>query len=402
MMKQFERYLLRRMTVVTFWALVWATLLVLTTQVLLRLNILTASEQALFAFLKVALVLIPSVLGIVAPFALLIGVGQVLNSMNADSELVVMEAAGAGPASIFRPILVLSAAIAALTFANSNLLEPRANRALGDTLAAASADLLSVAVRSGSFKKLADGLYVHIGEMYAGGEFGGVFLSDRRSEDEELVYYAERGRLVQIGEEQFMLLADGQAHQRSGDNQQISIVSFDSYAIDLSSFLPTGERGILRPREQTTAYLLNPPEDDFFRKNYPEEIEKRLVGRLTHWVYPLMFGLIGCIFLGKAHSNRQDQVQSIVLMTAGIIALRGFGFYSAEAAGQSEAMRIAAYGVPYGATAIYFLLAVSGFTFTVPKVVRRRIEAVQVRIDGWVERVQKWSLRRGRKETRAT
>ena len=50
-MKEFERYLFRRMALLTFWSLVSATLLVLTTQVLLRLNILTSSEQALMAFL---------------------------------------------------------------------------------------------------------------------------------------------------------------------------------------------------------------------------------------------------------------------------------------------------------------------------------------------------------------
>ena len=274
-MREFEGYLFRRMAVLTFWSLVSATLLVLTTQVLLRLNILTSSEQALLAFGKITIFLIPSVLSIVAPFALLIGITQVLNGMNSDSELVVMESAGAGPWVVLRPILALSVLISAFTFASANMLEPRANRAFGDTIAEASADLLSLAVRKGSFQRLSEGLYVHIDQMYPGGDFGGIFLSDRRGENNDVVYFAKRGRVLQVGEERFLVLADGEAQQRDTQSGKISIVTFDSYALDLSSFLPsTNDRKTFRPREQSTLYLLNPPEDDYFKNQHPGEISK--------------------------------------------------------------------------------------------------------------------------------
>jgi hypothetical protein len=93
-MKQIERYIFRRMSSLTFWSLSAVTLLVLTTQVLIRVNVLTTTGQAFGAFAMLAATLIPSVVPIVAAFALLIGVSQVLSSMNSDSELVVVEAAG--------------------------------------------------------------------------------------------------------------------------------------------------------------------------------------------------------------------------------------------------------------------------------------------------------------------
>ncbi|TDH38893.1 LptF/LptG family permease [Pseudohoeflea suaedae] len=400
-MREFEGYLFRRMAVLTFWSLVSATLLVLTTQVLLRLNILTSSEQALLAFGKITIFLIPSVLSIVAPFALLIGITQVLNGMNSDSELVVMESAGAGQWVVLRPILALSVLISALTFASANVLEPRANRAFGDTLAAASADLLSLAVRKGSFQRLSDGLYVHIDEMFPGGEFGGIFLSDRRSENTDLVYFANRGRVVQVADERFLVLAEGQAQQRDTKSGNISIVTFDSYALDLSSFLPsTGDRKIFRPREQSTPYLLNPPEDDFFRKRYPGEISKEVVERMTGWLYPLAFGFLAFIYMGKAVTNRQEKVQSIVGVVGGVVLLRAFGFYSAEEAGQSTAMYLAAFAVPVAATAISFLLAATGATPRMPSAISRRIAIVTHRVTKLYEQLEARYRRKLRREAK--
>lgn len=397
LMKEFERYLFRRMALLTFWSLISATLLVLTTQVLLRLNILTASEQALMAFLKVSFFLIPNVLSIVAPFALLIGITQVLNGMNSDSELVVMESAGAGPMLVFKPIVLLSLIISVLTLASGNFFEPRANRAFGDTLAEASADLLSVAVRKGSFQKLDDGLYVHINEMFPGGDFGGIFLSDRRAEDTELVYFARRGRMIEVGDERFLVLAEGQAQQRDVKSNKISIVSFDSYALDLSSFLPNAERKIFQPREQSTAYLLNPPEDDFFRKAYPEEISKQIVERLTGWIYPLLFGFIAFVYMGKAVTNRQEKVQSITGVVGMVMLVRAFGFYSSEEAGLSTGMWIAAFAVPAGATLVYLLLAVTGRVPRMPAPMSRRIAIISQQISQTYQRLNSWYMTRIRR-----
>ena len=394
-MKEFERYLFRRMALLTFWSLVSATLLVLTTQVLLRLNILTSSEQALMAFLKVSFFLIPNVLSIVAPFALLIGVTQVLNGMNSDSELVVME--GAGPMLVFKPVLVLSVIISVLTFASGNLFEPRANRAFGDTLAEVSADLLSVAVRKGSFQQLDDGLYVHINEMFPGGDFGGIFLSDRRAENTELVYFARRGRMLQVGDERFLVLAEGQAQQRDTRSGNISIVSFDSYALDLSSFMPNSERKALKPREQSTAYLLNPPADDLYLQKYPEDISKQVVERLTGWLYPLLFGFIAFVYMGKAVTNRQEKFQSITGVVGVVVVLRAFGFYSAEEAGLSSTMWVAAFAVPAGATLLFLFLAVTGRLPRMPAWMSRRIAIAGHHVSQTYQRLNSWYLKRIRR-----
>lgn len=374
-MKQIERYIFRRMGLLTFWSLTAVTLLVMTTQVLIRVNVLTTTGQALGTFLMLAATLIPSVLSIVAPFALLIGVGQVLSSMNSDSELVVVEAAGVPPATVLKPVLVLSASISLMVLVVGNFVEPWSNHKLYDVLAQAQSDLFSVAVRSGTFMQLEDGLYVQVNEKLASGELGGIFLADSRTEGNETIYYARSG-VIRKSEEtdtNILYLVDGELQQRDVSTDKISIVTFSSYALDMAAFVPAGNASARRPKEQSTLYLLNPDQDDYYYTSARNVISEELVQRFSSWMYPLAFGLVAYSFLGKARSNRYEQFQNGALVASITLGARGFGFYSNEAAGSSFVMELASYLVPATLIIVFGYLALNGKALTMPKAWARLI-----------------------------
>ncbi|MCY0094501.1 LptF/LptG family permease [Hoeflea ulvae] len=386
-MKQIERYILRRMSLLTFWSLTAVTLLVMTTQVLIRVDVLTTTGQALSAFLLLAATLIPSVLSIVAPFALLIGVGQVLSVMNSDSELVVIEAAGVPPATVLKPVLVLSTVVSLMVLLVSNFVEPWSNSKLYDVLAQAQSDLFSVAVRSGTFMRLEDGLYVQVNEKLPGGELGGIFLADSRTEGNETIYYARSGVVRAVGETNILYLVDGELQQHNLTNDQISIVTFTSYALDMAAFVPAGQASARRPKEQTTPYLLDPAADDYYLVNANFTIKQELVQRFSTWMYPLAFGLVAFTFLGKARSNRHEQFQNGAIVAGITLGARGFGFYSGEAAGGSVFMETLSYAVPAAIIGIFGFLALTGRTLTIPRAWARLndrlIEYARNRIERW-------------------
>lgn len=386
-MTQIERYILKRMASLTFWSLIAVTLLVMTTQVLIRVDVLTTTGQAFGAFMLLAATVIPSVLSVVAPFALLIGVAQVLSGMNSDSELVVVEAAGARPATVLRPVLLLSAAVSIMVLLVANFVEPWSNRKLYDVLAQAQSDLFSVAVRSGTFMKLEDGLYVQVNEKLPGGALGGIFLSDTRTEGTEAIYYAKNGIIRPSPDSDILLLIDGELQQRDTSNSQISIVTFSSYALDMAAFVPAGQAAIRRPKEQATDYLLDPPEDDYYVTSMPSALKEELVQRFSTWLYPLAFGLIAFTFLGKARSNRHEQFQNSALVAGIALSARGLGFYTVEEAGVSSTMEVLAYAVPTALIVLFGALALSGRALTMPKawarLNERLIEAVMARLQRW-------------------
>jgi lipopolysaccharide export system permease protein len=383
-MKQIERYILRRMASLTFWSLAAVTLLVMTTQVLIRVDVLTTTGQAIGAFMLLAATIIPSVISIVAPFALLIGVGQVLSGMNSDSELVVVEAAGARPATVLKPVMALSVTLSILVLLVSNFVEPWSNRKLYDVLAQAQSDLFSVAVRSGTFMQLENGLHVQVNEKLPGGALSGIFLSDTRAEGTEAIYYAKNGVIRPVGETNVLLLLDGELQQRDLSNDQISIVTFTSYALDMAAFVPAGQSAARRPKEQSTAYLLNPPTGDHYADTSPHIVKQELVQRFSSWMYPLAFGLIAFTFLGKARSNRHEQFQNGALVAGIALGARGFGFYSVEEAGLDPVMELLSYALPLGLIALFGALAITGRALTIPKAWARLndqlIEAVVARL----------------------
>ena len=174
-MKLIERYIFRRVLILSVATLVITTAIALTTQVLLRVDLLSSTGQSLLTFLELAGLLVPSMFIIVAPFALLIGAAQTLTTMNADSELAVIETSGASPAMTARPVLSIALLFSIATLLMSLYAEPWANRHLRDLLHRASADLFSAAVQSGSFHQIEDDLHVNIAEKLPGGGLGGIF-----------------------------------------------------------------------------------------------------------------------------------------------------------------------------------------------------------------------------------
>lgn len=389
-MKQIERYIFRRMSSLTLWSLSAVTLLVLTTQVLIRVNVLTTTGQAFGAFAMLAATLIPSVVPIVAAFALLIGVSQVLSSMNSDSELVVVEAAGVPPTTVLKPVLALSAAISLMVLVVSNFIEPWANSKLYDVIAQAQSDLFSVAVRSGAFMKLEDGLYVQVNEKLPGGELGGIFLSDTRTEGNETIYYARSG-VIRKSEEtdtNILYLVDGELQQQDLSNNRISIVTFSSYALDMAAFVPAGGSAAKRPNERSTLYLLDPDPNDYYYAGPKNIIKQELVKRFSSWTYPLAFGLVAFSFLGKARSNRHEQFQNGALVAAIALSARGLGFYSAEAASISPVMEAVSYLVPAGLIVVFGFLTVSGRALTIPKAWAQLNNRLFDGLSVWLERFQ--------------
>src|SRR5690606_4700763 len=140
LLKLIERYLLRRALAMTLASLCLVTLIVLTTQALLYINILTQSGQSLLTFLVLALTLVPAMVMIVMPFALLLGAASTLNRMNGDSELAVLEAAGAGRMILVRPVMSIAAGATAISLVIVLLLEPWTSAMRRDLRVAAGAD----------------------------------------------------------------------------------------------------------------------------------------------------------------------------------------------------------------------------------------------------------------------
>ena len=234
-MKVIERYILRRVFVVFAGALFWTLAIVWTTQVLARIDLVTDSGQTALTFFEIATLMLPSIIPMVIPFALIIGIAQTLSTMNTDSELVVMSAAGTPSMTTIRPIILLALAASMVSFVVDNGVDPYARERSRQKIAAARADLLSLVVQEGTFRKIEDGLFVQIGERLPDGNLGQIFVADSREKNVDLAYYAKNGSVLNQNGKSMLMMFDGVINRKTPDGD-VSVIHFTSYAFDLAEF----------------------------------------------------------------------------------------------------------------------------------------------------------------------
>ena len=100
------------------------TTLMWITQALRDFDLMTNQGQSILVFVGITSLIIPLLLMIIAPVALMIAVAYVLNKLGNDSELIVMNSAGMPPKVLFMPFFVVGAVVSVFVMALSVYLSP--------------------------------------------------------------------------------------------------------------------------------------------------------------------------------------------------------------------------------------------------------------------------------------
>jgi lipopolysaccharide export system permease protein len=350
-----ERYILRRIATVALAALVLTTAMALTTQVMNRVDFLTSSGQTLQTMGWLSLFLIPPMVVVAMPFALLVGVLSTLRGMNQNSELAVLEASGASIAGRARPALLLATIATAIVFVLSVWLEPASSRQIRELIARAAGDLLSAAIQSGGFKQVEEGLVIQIAEKRAGGEFGGIFVSDERDPESHITYVADSGALITEQGRTLMLVRNGEIQRRNPADNSITFIRFDLYSLDVSTF-SAPQSANFGPKQQPTSYLFNPsPEDPVFQ-DLPHLFTAELHKRFSEPLYPMMMVLVALFYSVNARSNRRETLTAVILASSICFGARAVGFASVSGAGDELLFQILIYGMPGGMILLFAVL----------------------------------------------
>ena len=380
-MKVIESYILRRAVAIFMATLLWVLAIVWTTQVLLRIDIVTSNSQSTAAFFQIAFLILPSVIPIVIPFAVGIAVAQTLTTMNTDSELIVIGAAGASRMTVIRPMLILAVATSLVCLAITSYVNPPARQKMRALLAESRAGLITTVIDEGAFQKIEDGLFIQIGKRLPDGRLGGIFVADSREKGTELIYYAKEGATVEIDGSQLLVMQDGMVHRKVGDN--ISVVRYTSYAFDLSEFTASsGGAPSLKPKDRDLAYLFNPDANDTYQQRHPQIYRSEIHRRFSEWLYPLVFALVGLAVAGDSRSFRESRIHPLLSTMTIALAFRWAGFFFNEKLEGSAAFTAAVYLVPLGACLLSIFFIATNRVMELPMSAVERMLALLKRIAG--------------------
>jgi lipopolysaccharide export system permease protein len=377
------RYIFRTTFGAFLVVLISVTLLMWITQALRNIDLITNQGQSILVFVAITGLIIPLLMLLIAPIALMIAVAHVLNRLGNDSELIVMNAAGMPPWHIFRPFLAVGMVVALMVAAISIYISPKCLRELRLWITSVRADVITNSIQPGRFFVLEGKLTLHIRDRLANGQLVGVLIDDQRNPKERLSVLAEQGDILTNDRGTYLVLENGTIQRFEAGQRDPTIVRFDQYAFDLSRLSGGAPRVTFSVQERFPWELLNPPADDPLYQVQAGGFQAELHNRLTAPLYPIAFLIVTFAYLGAPRTTRQSRAMSLVGALFVIAALRGIGFVGAVAGAKTPA----ALAIPYVAIAVTVALGLWGIARGViiepPAFVTR---AVDVLVEGVTRR----------------
>lgn len=319
------RYIFRTTLGAFVLVLVGLTAAIWLTQALRDVDLMTNQGQSALVFIGITSLVIPPLVLVIAPVALVVAVSHSLHRLGTDSEIIVMNGAGMRPWRLLQPFVAVTMVASIMLIANSAYVAPESMRTLRRWLTEVRTDLVSNIVQPGRFTAIEAGLAFNIRERRPNGLLVGIMLDDRRDPSQRVTILAERGEIVKNSNGNFLLLENGSIQRHEHSQRDPNIVQFDRYAFDLSQFAST-QTVRYTVRERYLWQLIKPDADDQLAVDQPGQFRAELHDRVLAPIYPIAFMLIAFAFLGAPRTTRQSATWSISGVIGAVALLRLTGF----------------------------------------------------------------------------
>jgi lipopolysaccharide export system permease protein len=335
------RYIFRTTFGAFLVVLISVTMLMWITQAMRNIDLMTNQGQAILVFIGLTALIIPLLVLMIAPVALMIAVAHVLNKLSNDSELIVMNAAGMPPWYIFRPFLAVGVVVSLMVAAISLYVSPKCLHELRNWTTEVRTDVVANIVQPGRFTGLEGKITLHIRDRLPNGQLLGILIDDQHDPKERLTILAEQGDILKNERGSFLLLENGTVQRHEADQSDPAIVLFDRYAFDLSRLTMSTAAVRYSVQERYMSELLNPTPEE--AKEQAGIIRAELHNRLAAPLYPLAFLVVTFAYLGAPRTTRQSRTISLFGAVGAAAILRGLGFLGVIAGAKNST----ALAIPY-------------------------------------------------------
>ena len=333
-MSGITRYIFRQLMIGTALVSVALAFIVWLTQSLQFLQFVINKGLAISAWLELTLLLMPWFLSVILPAALFLVTLFIYNKLTMDRELVVAQAAGISRLGLARPALLTAAAATALGYLLTTFVVPETFQTFRSLQFAIRNDVSQVLLREGTFNQLTKDLTVYVRGRAENGDVLGVLIHDTRSPQASLTIMAERGTVGHTEAGARVLLFNGSRQSLAPGTGNLSVLYFDSYALDFGAIQAGGDGRYESNRERSTWDLLRAVPEE----GRPPRIAVRMRAeghqRLTDPLNALGFTCIALVFLLTGGFSKRGQTRRIVLAIGAVVVLQSAALGAANLAGK--------------------------------------------------------------------
>jgi lipopolysaccharide export system permease protein len=378
-MGSIDKYIFR--TTLASFALVLVSLtgVIWITQALRGIDLMTSQGQTIITFLGITSLVIPALVLIIAPIALMIAISHTLNKLATDSEIIVMNAAGFSPFRLFRPFFFATCVVALMVTFIAAYLAPDGMRRIKQWDAEITADVLTNILQPGRFAQLDQNLTIRIRDRLPGGVLGGIFVDDRRDPKERVTIIADHGTVLKTDTGSYLILEDGNLERFEVGKRDPALVAFGRYAFDMSKF--SSQRDVaLGIRERYIWELLSPDPDDPIYQQLSGQFRAELHDRFMSPIYPFAFAALTFAFLGPPRTTRQSRNFAMGGSILAVFGLRMAGFACSVVTVKTPAAALLQYSMLFAAITIGVWMILGGVVVDPPASLIEAINKSNARI----------------------
>jgi lipopolysaccharide export system permease protein len=377
------RYIFRTTLGAFILVLVSLTGAIWVTQALRDVDLMTGQGQTILTFLGITSLVVPGLVMVIAPVAMVVAASYVLHKLSTDSEIIVMNSAGMRPWKLLTPFIAVTILAAIMLGALGSYLAPESLRTLRRWVAEVRADLVSNIVQPGRFTAIEKGLAFYIRERRPNGLLAGLLMDDRRDPATRITIVAELGEMVKNENGNFLLMRNGSIQRHEAKQRDPNIVVFDRYAFDLSQY---GSAPVVKysVRERYLWQLISPDPTDLLYNEQPGLFRGELHERLLAPIYPFAFVLIAFAFLGAPRTTRQGAAWSLSAVISAVATLRLTGFACMVLTVKYPSVVLVQYAAVFGSMAASLYAISRGLIIEPPAFITKAADSISEWIAGRV------------------
>ena len=232
------------------------------------------------SFVYLTSLMIPFIISIIIPFVTFITIIFIYNKLISENEITVMMASGLSPWQIAKPAIKFAMLLTVLHLILNIWIVPATQETFYSTQWNLRYGLAHLKLQEGAFTKLANGLVVYVDNV-SGDDLKQLMISDMRKQKNEMLVFAERGKLVSTIHGLSIVTNNGSL-QLFGKNGFTS-GTFDNLDMDLNLVENDADMSFRVRRIPTTTLL-----QTVFSQDNHRQHKLTLVEICTRFINPLM------------------------------------------------------------------------------------------------------------------
>lgn len=222
---------------------------------------LIGDGQTAWVVMEFTALTLPNVIRLVLPVAAFAATIYAVTRLSSDSELVVMQASGASPWRLSRPVVVFGLIVSVMMAVLVNVLVPVSRAQLTERQTEISENLTARFLTDGSFQHPVDGVTIYIREISDHGELMDMFMSDARDPTQQTIYTAAKALIVRSDTGPKLVMFDGMAQTMRVSDHSLAVTHFTDFTYDINSLMGSSDENKTDWDEVPSWKLISPSAD---------------------------------------------------------------------------------------------------------------------------------------------